>query len=99
MARVSRIFASAFALAVTLSSTQVFAQECSGSKCGGNEPIRDLRDDRANNQRDPIITDAPVAADFVLVVPPSFQFPASNSPVTRGSGGQIRSSWAVGVFR
>jgi hypothetical protein len=98
MARVSRFSASAVALALILSASGSFAQEqgCE-TNCGGS--IRDFRDDRVANQRDPVIEERTEVDDLVFVAPPSFQLPASNSPVTRGSNGQIRSSWAVGVFR
>jgi hypothetical protein len=96
MARVSRISASAVALAFIIMTSPAFAQENCGSKCG--EP-RDIRDDRLENQRDPIVTEPTAVEDLVFVTPPAFQLPASNSPVTRESNGQIRSSWAVGVFR
>jgi hypothetical protein len=114
MARVSRKSASAVALVLILSASSAFAQTACENGCGepgiGRDPgiggggsIRDFRDDRADsgrdNQRDPIVSETSRSTDFVFVAPPLFQLPASNTPVTRGSGGQIRSSWAVGVFR
>lgn len=103
MARVSRPSASAVALVLIVSASSAFAQTSCGNECGqpgnGGGSIRDLRDDRANNQRDPVVADEPRPAELVFTVPPLFQLPASNSPATRSSGGQIRSSWAVGVFR
>ncbi len=106
MARVSRKSASMVALALILSVSSAYAQECT-SQCGNDGgsirndggSIRDARNERANNQRDPIISEPTEVEEFVFVAPPLFQLPASNSPVSRGSSGQIRSSWAVGVFR
>jgi hypothetical protein len=102
MARVLHIAAGAVALALTVSfavASAAFAQQtCSECGPGDGGSIRDVRDDRAN-QRDPEITQPREVDELVFVVPPLFQGPASNSPVTRGSNGQIRSSWAVGVFR
>lgn len=101
MARVSRISASAVALAMFLTSSAAYAQcegNCSGFP-GDGGPARELRDNRVDNQRDPVISEPRQVEELVFVPPPLFQLPASNSPVTRSSGGQIRSSWAVGVFR
>lgn len=98
MGRVSRKSASMVALALMVSVSSAYAQEC--TQCGSEGgSIRDARNDRANNQRDPIISEPTEVEEFVFVAPPLFQLPASNSPVSRSSGGQIRSSWAVGVFR
>jgi hypothetical protein len=94
MACVLHIAAGAVAMTLIVSATPSFAQ-CE-TKCDGS--IRDVRDDRSN-QRDPEIVEPTEVEELVFVAPPLFQGPASNSPVTRGSNGQIRSSWAVGVFR
>lgn len=105
MARVLRFSASAVALAFIMTTTSAFAQSfCDSANCGENPgngdggAIRDARDDRAN-QRDPVVPEPTEVEDLVFNIPPLFQLPASNAPVTRQSDGQIRSSWAVGVFR
>jgi hypothetical protein len=99
MARVLRYSVGAFALACMLTTLPAAAQEtsaCDGESCGGDGSVRDVaRDD----QRDPVIEETVVTEDIILVPPPVFNLPASNAPVTRESSGQIRSSWAVGVFR
>jgi hypothetical protein len=102
MARVLRYSAGAFALACMLTTLPAAAQEtsaCEGESCGGGGSIRDTRDVARDNQRDPVIEETIVTEDIILVPPPVFNLPASNAPVTRESSGQIRSSWAVGVFR
>jgi hypothetical protein len=99
MARVSRKSATAVALALIVTTSSAFAQGCETNCEGGGGSIRDFRDDHAANQRDPVVPEPTEVDELVFVAPPLFQLPASNSPVTRGSGGQIRSSWAVGVFR
>jgi hypothetical protein len=100
MARVSRFFASALALACIMTTLPAFAEGsgCEGKGCGGGSD-RDSRDLARDNQRDPVIEETIVADDLIFVPPPVFNLPASNAPVTRESSGQIRSSWAVGVFR
>jgi hypothetical protein len=101
MARVSRYSASMAALVILLASSQAFAQ-CDTANCGegeGGGSIRDDRDVARDDQRDPIIEEATIAEDLIFTAPPVFNLPASNAPVTRQSSGQIRSSWAVGVFR
>jgi hypothetical protein len=100
MARVLRSSVGAVALAFIVSTSPAFAQcetNC-GEFPGDGGSIRDTRNDRAN-QRDPVISEPTEVEELVFVAPPLFQGPASNSPVTRNSNGQIRSSWAVGVFR
>jgi hypothetical protein len=99
MARVLRFSASMAALVVLLASSPAFSQ-CDSTNCGeGGGSIRDERDVARDNQRDPVIEETVVTEDIILVPPPVFNLPASNAPVTRESSGQIRSSWAVGVFR
>lgn len=100
MARVLRLSVSTAALALLMTAAPAFAQENCGAKCGGGDgPSRDSRDFSRDNQRDPLIEETIVAEELILVPPPVFNLPASNAPVTRESSGQIRSSWAVGVFR
>ncbi len=98
MARVSRFSACAVALVLIVSTSSSFAQ-AQGCETNCSDSIRDFRDDRVANQRDPVVIEPTEVDELVFVAPPLFQLPASNSPVTRSSGGQIRSSWAVGVFR
>ena len=103
MARVSRFSASAFALALMTLSTPVNAEGSICEQCGvdndGGGSIRDTRNDRADNQRDPVVNEPTDVEGLVYALPPLLQLPNSNAPVTRHSDGQIRSSWAVGVFR